>query len=91
MSGQQREADEAAAAKHQFGARVRRDSHDAAAALIRRRNVEISLAVESQSLRAAKAAEERADLALLIDAQMRSKLEVVGPVTNNSPVGLKAR
>ena len=73
MAGQQREADEAAAAENQFGARVRRNSHDAAAALIRRRHVEISLAVEGETLRPAEAAEERADFALLVDAAARGQ------------------
>src|ERR1700719_4356249 len=69
MAGQQREADEAAAAQNKLGARVRGNSHDAAAALIRRCHVQISLAVEGETLRPAESAEEGTDFALLVDAQ----------------------
>src|ERR1700722_8062144 len=69
VAGHEREAHEAGAAKNKFCAPVHGNSHDAAAALIGRRHVEISLAVESEALRPAEAAEERADFAFLIDAQ----------------------
>ena len=70
--GQKREADQAHAAEHKFRFAVRRDARNAAAAVERGGHVETAFAVEGQSLRAAQAAVKEADLALAIDAQMRS-------------------
>ena len=71
--------------------RVRSNAHDAAAASERSRHVEISVAVEGETLRPAEAAEKSADFARWMMRKTRSKLEVVGPVTKSSPVGLNAR
>src|SRR5665213_2550165 len=69
VSRQKREAHDAAAAEDEIGAPIRGNLHDAAASLVGRGYIEVSLAIECQALRAAKAAKKRADFALLIDAQ----------------------
>ena len=50
--------------EHQFGARLRRDAHDAAAPAVGRRDVKIAVAVERHALRPAQAAIEEAHFAL---------------------------
>ena len=66
--GQQRQADQAAAAQHQFGLAIGRDAHDAAASADGSGDVEIAGAVEGQALRPAEAAIEEAHFALAVDA-----------------------
>ncbi len=63
MRGQKRQADDVAAAEHEFGFRLRRDAHDSALASERRCDVKISAAIEREALRAAQAAEKYADFA----------------------------
>src|SRR5713101_2898265 len=63
MRGQERETNNVAAAEDDFGLRLRSDADDSALATKRAGDVEISLAIESQALRTAEAAEKCAEVA----------------------------
>src|SRR5260370_24145192 len=79
ISRQQCEAYEAAAAENLFGLAIGGDPHDAAASRVGGGNVEISLAVECQSLRPAESSEKSADLAFLINAKHAIETRCSGP------------
>src|SRR5712664_3646889 len=66
--GLQREADESRSAEHHVRVSLRRNPHNAAAAAIRPGDIQIRVAVKSQSLRTAESPEENADVATLRDA-----------------------
>ena len=61
--GQQREADDVAAAENELRLGLRREADDAALAAERSRDVEIAEAIEGESLRAPEPAEKNADFA----------------------------
>src|SRR6266446_4610608 len=66
--GLQRETDESGTAQHDVRVSLRRNLNNAAAAAIRPGNIQVRVAVKSQSLRTAESAEENTDVAALRDA-----------------------